>query len=103
MYLIGTDGGLLDKPYPVSDLLLSPGERADVLIKGSQSTGNYRFRSLDYFRGGMSPSQTITLVTATYNGSLSPAQTVPTTINPNAGRIDPSSLPNGAKSLPKGL
>lgn len=32
--LIGTDGGLLDKAYPQNEILLSPGERADVLVQG---------------------------------------------------------------------
>lgn len=31
-WLIGTDGGLLDKPYQVSELFLSPGERLDLLL-----------------------------------------------------------------------
>lgn len=31
-YLIGTDGGLLEKPEKLTSLLLAPGERADVLI-----------------------------------------------------------------------
>lgn len=30
--IIGTDGGLLDKPYPASEVFLSPGERLDVLL-----------------------------------------------------------------------
>lgn len=50
LYLVGTDGGLLDKPYPISSLLLAPGERADVLVKGSATTGNYRLISLPYSR-----------------------------------------------------
>lgn len=32
LYVIGTDGGFLPTPAPVNTLLLSPGERADVLI-----------------------------------------------------------------------
>ena len=31
-WLIGTDGGLLAAPVPVNNLLLAPGERADVLL-----------------------------------------------------------------------
>ncbi len=31
-WLIGTDGGLLDKPYQVSEVFLSPGERIEVLL-----------------------------------------------------------------------
>ena len=30
--VIGTDGGLLDRPYPVKEAFLSPGERLDVLL-----------------------------------------------------------------------
>jgi spore coat protein A, manganese oxidase len=32
LYVIGTDGGFLPAPVPVESLLLSPGERVDVLI-----------------------------------------------------------------------
>lgn len=30
--VIGTDGGLLDRPYPVKETFVSPGERLDVLL-----------------------------------------------------------------------
>ena len=90
--LIGTDGGLLDKPYQRSELLLSPGERVDVLVKGSQRSGNHRLRALPYSRVGMmSGDQTITLMTVTYNGSV-PSQNIPTSINPKAKRLDPATL-----------
>lgn len=92
MNLIGTDGGLLDKAYQRSELLLSPGERVDVLVKGAQSTGNYRLRALPYNRMGMGDSPTITLMTMTCNGTLSPAQSIPVSINPDAVRLDPNSL-----------
>ena len=39
LYVIGTDGGLLDKPYPQSYMLLSPGERLDVLVQGHDDGG----------------------------------------------------------------
>ncbi|GAW29201.1 multicopper oxidase family protein [Carboxydocella sp. ULO1] len=32
IYLIGTDGGLLDKPYKINKFFISPGERADILV-----------------------------------------------------------------------
>jgi spore coat protein A, manganese oxidase len=32
MYQIGTDGGLLNAPVPLKQLLIAPGERADVLL-----------------------------------------------------------------------
>jgi ABC-type lipoprotein export system ATPase subunit/FtsP/CotA-like multicopper oxidase with cupredoxin domain len=50
LYLVGTDSGLLDKPYPVSSLLLAPGERADVLVKAGTGTGSYKLVSLPYSR-----------------------------------------------------
>ncbi len=31
-YQIGTDGGLLDAPVPLTSLLIAPGERADVIV-----------------------------------------------------------------------
>ena len=40
LHVIGTDGGLLDKPYPQSSMLLSPGERLDVLVKATRHGGH---------------------------------------------------------------
>ncbi len=51
-YLIATDGGAIAKPVELKELLLSPGERADVLIQGNRSPGNYRLLNLPYDRGG---------------------------------------------------
>lgn len=90
MQLIGTDGGLLDKPYPRSELLLSPGERVDVLIKGTAKSGNYRLRAMPYARMGSMNSPTITLMTVTYSGKLN--QALPTAINPAAAWLDPAQL-----------
>jgi len=90
--LIGTDGGLLDQPYPRSELLLSPGERVDVLVKANQKSGNYRLRALPYSRMGMSGDQTITLMTVTYNGG-NQNQSIPLSIKDNARRLDPGLLP----------
>jgi len=36
--VIGTDGGLLDRPYPVKETFLAPGERLDVLLDLSGAT-----------------------------------------------------------------
>lgn len=64
--LIGSDGGLLDAPLEVSNILLAPGERADVLINfdnmpvstelflesasfsGSSSQGNQSFKIMKF-------------------------------------------------------
>ncbi len=101
LYVIGTDGGLLDKPYPVSEVLLSPAERVDVLVVGANGSGSYKLKALPYARmmmgGGMgggstSGSQTITLMTLTYSGRVRPAQALPKSINPSAARVELASV-----------
>jgi FtsP/CotA-like multicopper oxidase with cupredoxin domain len=52
-YLIATDGGALTKPVELTELLLTPGERADILIQPSQKPGQYRLLNLPYQRVGM--------------------------------------------------
>ena len=52
-YLIATDGGALTKPVELTELLLTPGERADILIQPSQKPGEYRLLNLPYQRVGM--------------------------------------------------
>lgn len=87
MYLVGTDGGLLNKACPRSQILLSPGERVDVLVKGSSAKGNYKFLSLPYSRMGMNTSAQITLMTLAVQGS-SVSNNIPDPINPDAARVD---------------
>jgi spore coat protein A, manganese oxidase len=38
-WIIGTDGGLLDKPVAVNKLFLAPGERADIIVDFSSAKG----------------------------------------------------------------
>ena len=45
LQVVGTDGGLLDKPYPQSSMLLAPGERLDLLVKASTTAGTYKLLS----------------------------------------------------------
>ncbi len=52
-YLIATDGGAIAQPIELQELLLSPGERAEVLVQGTQPPGQYRLLNLPYDRGGM--------------------------------------------------
>ena len=98
--LIGTDGGLLDKPYPLSSILLSPGERVDILIKADKAKKSYRFLSLPYNRGGMSSQQQVTLLTLSYKGSHANGA-LPGTINTAAKRVamDTSALPQRKLTL----
>ena len=53
MYLIATDGGVIAEPVELKELLLVPGERAEVLIRGDQTPGSYQLLNLPYDRGGM--------------------------------------------------
>jgi len=85
--LIGTDGGLLDKPYLLSEILLAPGERVDLLIKGEKSSGIYKLLSLPYDRGCGSTPQTVTLMTVSYKGTRA-NDAIPTQINPDATRLN---------------
>jgi FtsP/CotA-like multicopper oxidase with cupredoxin domain len=88
LQIIGTEGGLLKNPYPVSSILLSPGERLDVLVKANQTSKNYRLLSLPYSRQGNMGGQQVTLLTLSYKGGRV-NDTVPSLINPEAVRINP--------------
>jgi FtsP/CotA-like multicopper oxidase with cupredoxin domain len=51
-FLIATDGGAISEPIELRELLLSPGERAEVLIEGDRQPGQYRLLNLPYNRVG---------------------------------------------------
>ncbi|MCL5736511.1 MAG: multicopper oxidase domain-containing protein [Actinobacteria bacterium] len=103
MYVVGTESGLLDRPYPVSEVLLSPGERIELLIKADKSSSSYKFLSLPYSRMGMMTSAQITLLTLTYGGSRT-VQNLPATVNAAAKRVvmDISKLPKKSIVLSMG-
>jgi len=100
LYLVGTDGGLLDKPYPLSSILLAPGERIDVLVKANQAGGSFKFLSLPYGRGGNSTLQQVTLLTLAYTGAAT-SDAIPGTVNSAAARIalDTTPLPHRQLTL----
>jgi FtsP/CotA-like multicopper oxidase with cupredoxin domain len=87
LYVVGTDGGLLDKPYQQSYVLLAPGERVDLLVKASTTTRNYRLLSLPYAHHGNMTSAQITLLTMADKGARL-TQGLPTTVDPEAARLD---------------
>jgi FtsP/CotA-like multicopper oxidase with cupredoxin domain len=87
LYVIGTEGGLLDKPYPVPYIVLSPGERVEVMVKANQTSRSYKFLSLPYNRGGGSMGQQVTLMTISYNGSRA-SDSMPSVINPDSSRLN---------------
>ena len=52
-YHIATDGNSLNEPVEVNELLLTPGQRADVLVTGNKESRQYRLLNLPYDRGSM--------------------------------------------------
>jgi FtsP/CotA-like multicopper oxidase with cupredoxin domain len=52
LHLIATDGGRLDAPQPVDEIVLVPGERAEVLIPVS-AAGSHVLTTRGVDRGGM--------------------------------------------------
>lgn len=104
LHVVGTDGGLLNKPYAQSTVLISPGERMDVLVKASTTKGYYKLKALAYNRGaGASANQEITLLTANVTGTAL-NQSLPTSVNPNAVRLTvPANAPVRQITLSMGM
>lgn len=100
MYLVGTDNNLLDQPVPLTEIILSPGERADILVKADQAPGTYQLVSSSINGAG-----TVTLLTLEYSGASTNDQ-IPTSINSEIAqwvaslrRMDTSSLRRVRMSL----
>jgi FtsP/CotA-like multicopper oxidase with cupredoxin domain len=106
LHLIGTDGGLLDRPYPLSRILLAPGERIDLLVKASSSPGNYRLFSLPYSGGGHHGGgfSTTTLMTVACQGTEA-REEIPPLVNREARKLflNLSSLPWRQLTLSMGM
>jgi FtsP/CotA-like multicopper oxidase with cupredoxin domain len=94
---IGLDGGLLPSPQEADAVLLTPGERVDLVIRGDREPGIYRLWSMPYRRslalgmGGMIGSSTrpIELATVTYESGERPEWQMPEQLI----TIDPLPLP----------
>lgn len=100
--LVGTDGGLLDKPYAISEVLLSPGERVDLLVKASTTTGDYKLLALPYARMGNMTSAQTTLMTLRVKGARV-SQALPRAVDPSAVRLtDDAMLPRPRFALGMG-
>ena len=106
LQIVGVDGGLLDKPYAQSTVLMAPGERVDLLVKASANAGVYKLLSLPYTRigmmmgGGSLNAQQVTLLTLDVSGA--PADDVlPDFVRLRARRLTPdlSTLPQRTFTL----
>ena len=88
MHLIAGDGGGLPAPQALEELLLAPGERADVLVSGGRREGSFRLLALPYDRGrmgmgmgggmGREASLPLTLATIQYQGRAARTLPLPT-------------------------
>jgi bilirubin oxidase len=86
MTLIATDGGLLGAPVGgLTELLLAPGERAEVVVAFAAGTA---LRALPYDRGammsGMTATTSDTILTVSVQGSPVTPVSVPATLRPLA-------------------
>ena len=93
-YLIATDGGGLAETIELKELLLTPGERVEVLIKADKEPGKYRLLNLPYDRGGMGMMGGRGMM-----GVNNDASTILATVNYDAP-VKPVSLPRKLLSVP---
>ncbi|AVA26112.1 multicopper oxidase family protein [Rhizobium sp. NXC24] len=74
--LVGTDGGLIEAPVAVDELLLAPAERVELIVSFDKP-GTARLTTLDYERGWMGPGKPdeagMTLLTANISEKPAPA------------------------------
>lgn len=101
LYLIATDGGAIAAPVELSEIVLAPGERAEVLIQGDQSTGQYRLVNQPFnpaqgmMGGGMMGSSNRnnaeTVATIEYSGSVE-SLPIPTQLLPVASLPEPQTV-----------
>jgi len=86
MTVIGSDGGLLEAPVAVDEILLSPAERVELVVAFDRP-GAAMLATLDYDRGWMGPGRPADagLTLLTIDVSDAPAETMP----PLPGRLRP--------------
>jgi FtsP/CotA-like multicopper oxidase with cupredoxin domain len=101
-YQIATDGNSLNEPIEVNELLLTPGQRADVLVKGDKESGQYRLLNLPYDRGSMgmmgggmmgrnNRDEPIALATVNYESSVE-SLALPTKLNSIVSLPEPQTV-----------
>ncbi|AXY43161.1 multicopper oxidase family protein [Halomonas sp. JS92-SW72] len=95
--LIGTDGGLIERPQPLEELLITPGERADLLVRVSEQVeGRFWLASHPYERGWMGDrpphlDQVAPLLAIhTRNSGVQPAVTLPDRLGSVEPLVEPA-------------
>ncbi|MGB3613169.1 MAG: multicopper oxidase family protein [Elainellaceae cyanobacterium] len=93
-YLMATDRGAIAEPAELETLLLSPGERAEVLIPGRRDPGEYSLVSLPYDRGLAESRSALGDAVDQMAGVVRPMQTTVATLRYVEGdRTEPLPLP----------
>lgn len=82
LHRTAVDGNFLPQVWTADELLLGPGERADVLVQGG-AAGTYGLRSLAWGEGGQAQPDVL-LATVVAGGEAEPPATLPTTLIPLA-------------------
>lgn len=91
--VVGHDGGLFETPQAVTETLLAPGQRVEVLVQVSQTVNQrYALKALAYDRGAMmaaAPNDAVLLTLSTSLPGRAAPMTLPTTLRPVAGLVNP--------------
>lgn len=94
-FLIATDRGAIAEPTELDTLMLSPGERAELLISGSQEPGDYEILSLPYDRGLSEMIESMGKAAEQMPGIALPQKTAMATLRyVPSDRAEPLPLPN---------
>src|SRR4029079_4106518 len=82
MIQIGEDGNPYARPLPRREIILPPGRRADVLVRGLRA-GSYRLRTLRYVQGVQGDTYPARLLaTMVVARAPQPARPLPTRLAP---------------------
>ncbi|WP_168733695.1 multicopper oxidase family protein [Deinococcus sp. Arct2-2] len=73
LHLIATDGGLIEKPVALTELLLAPGERAEVLVR-LRGAGRFELQRLPYNNGAVDQGSADSLLTVHAPAGLRPVR-----------------------------
>jgi FtsP/CotA-like multicopper oxidase with cupredoxin domain len=92
LYVVSQDGNPLTKPKQVDVVDLGPGRRASFIVQfpqGAASGSTFELRTLPYFSGFNqwpvgSPTQSVTLATASVSGAAATPFTIPPQLTPPA-------------------
>ncbi|MBI1789356.1 MAG: multicopper oxidase family protein [Acidobacteria bacterium] len=103
-YVIATDGGPIPEPAGYDELLVTPGQRVEVLVKGDRAEGRYRLLNLPYDRGGplFRGLAGETLATLEYQGRAETTVGLPTRL-PEATPLPKSDLPRRTLVMSEGM